>query len=301
MGLPRKVPTPIPSPVKPVPSIPSATLSSVDSVTAITTAPSTTNPVSPSPPAMASENHQEHRRKQKSWDELGKSCGRWTCYTSDIKAIRRRDGWFEGRLITVIAEFLAARLGEQAQAQHTTPLVLWNVRELLDKRGSGDSGSLTKAWIRKEINIVQNSGSKRHWVIPAHVPGHWTLIGIDWESKHIQFMDSMPSRLGAEDDELRVQEEVWHLLGLVCTEYVHDEWKWFSEEHPARQKNGYDCGAFVLADMAAFFTNGAPSQLTQDDMKAWRSEINSILDGLHGLTYIKVVTDPDDPVLVIDD
>ncbi|KIJ25089.1 hypothetical protein M422DRAFT_273977 [Sphaerobolus stellatus SS14] len=185
--------------------------------------------------------------------------------------------------------------GENACAHQTTPLVLWNVRELLDKPGSEETATLTKAWIAKEIAKVRELPYKRFWVIPAHVPGHWTIVAIDWQCKSVHFMDSLPNRLGAEEDEQRVQDEVWLLLELVCEGFVQMEWEWISE-----QKNSYDCGAFVLADIASFFACGKPSTMQQDAMKEWRSALVSMLDMLPGLQFIRIETDPNDPIWVID-
>ncbi|KIJ32651.1 hypothetical protein M422DRAFT_52780 [Sphaerobolus stellatus SS14] len=145
------------------------------------------------------------------------------------------------------------------------------------------------AWIRKEFALVKAMTPKRFWLLPAHVPSHWTLIVVDWPGKLLQLLDSLPNRLGADADE------------LPCEDFVLEEWRWEREQRPQRQNNSYDCGAFLLADMASYIGQGEQSAMTQSDMKNWRSEILSILDGLPGLDYLKVVPDPDQEPLLIDD
>lgn len=71
-----------------------------------------------------------------------------------------------------------------------------------------------------------------------------------------------------------------------------------------RQTNDYDCGAFVLADMAAYMYTGDYSQKTQGEMQTWRAELLELLDGLPGWRYERmdrVGPGNEDEVIVIDD
>ncbi|KIJ30560.1 hypothetical protein M422DRAFT_267904 [Sphaerobolus stellatus SS14] len=238
------------------------------------------------------------KKKKKNRESLGKTYGRWTCYTEDIETIRQRDGWFDGRIITVAAEVWVTRAGELTQAYHTTPLVLWNIRQILDHRGDQ---VITEAWIRKEMDMVRALPERRYLLIPAHVPAHWTLVVIDWFEKVIRFMNSLPNRIGAEADEERVQLEMWTLLRLVCIDFVQSDWQWVSEQRPQRQRNSYDCGAFVLADITSYISRGEPSSLAQGDMKEWRAEVLRLLDALPGLQLLRIAPDLDQPIWDFDD
>ncbi|KIJ30375.1 hypothetical protein M422DRAFT_268137 [Sphaerobolus stellatus SS14] len=93
--------------------------------------------------------------------------------------------------------------------------VLHNIREILDHFMNDETVMHAVAWVRKEIGMVRTKEAKQYWLILAHVPGHWSLVLIDWQSNTIRFMDSMPRRLGAEEDEARVQQEGWDVLALV--------------------------------------------------------------------------------------
>ncbi|KIJ43325.1 hypothetical protein M422DRAFT_253525 [Sphaerobolus stellatus SS14] len=251
------------------------------------------------PEHLLSLQQQEKRRRAR--EDMGKSCGRWSCYTEDIDTIRHRHGWLEGRLITVVAEYLAQKAGENVQAHHTAPLVLWNVRELLDKGSNNSDAALTELYIRKQIDVIRAMPPRRFWVIPAHVPAHWTVVALDWKTLYIRYMHSLINRIGAEDDEGRVQEEVWYLLRLICENFVQDDWQWISEQRPQRQRNSHDCGAFTLADAASYLARGEPSDLTQGDMNEWRTEIIRILDGLAGLQFTIIPTnDPNQPIWDLD-
>jgi hypothetical protein len=70
----------------------------------------------------------------------------------------------------------------------------------------------------------------RFWLIPAHVPSHWTLVVLDWVEKRIFFMDSLNAREGADRDESRVKEEVVEFLKLVEKGSDDREWSWNSEK-----------------------------------------------------------------------
>ncbi|KIJ26858.1 hypothetical protein M422DRAFT_55331 [Sphaerobolus stellatus SS14] len=151
--------------------------------------------------------------------------------------------------------------------------------------------------------VVHQKDAKCYWLIPAHVPGHWTLLLVDWDLKDVQFMDSLPRRLGANNDEQRAQKELWVMLGMICEDFVQTQWQWINEEHAQQQSNSYDCGAFVLADMASYLADGVPSSMTQVEMRAWREKVITILDMLPPLLYqrMTVAISPDDPILVLDD
>jgi hypothetical protein len=70
----------------------------------------------------------------------------------------------------------------------------------------------------------------RFWLIPAHVPSHWTLVVLDWVEKQIFFMDSLNNRSNAENDEARVKEEVVEFFKLVDKGSDDREWSWNSEK-----------------------------------------------------------------------
>ena len=52
---------------------------------------------------------------------------------SYIERLTRGDMWFEGSVISVIAEAVVQGAGDGARARHVTPQVLHSVRRLLDE------------------------------------------------------------------------------------------------------------------------------------------------------------------------
>ena len=57
------------------------------------------------------------------------------------------------------------------------------------------------------------------WLVPAHVPDHWTLVAICWELAEIWFYDSLPERTSAMADEKVVQELIWVLLKVLVNHF----------------------------------------------------------------------------------
>jgi hypothetical protein len=73
----------------------------------------------------------------------------------------------------------------------------------------------------------------RVWLVPAHVPDHWTLVAICWELAEIRFYDSLPERTSATADEKVVRELIWVLLKVLVNHFgvILDlsGWTWVSE------------------------------------------------------------------------
>lgn len=159
---------------------------------------------------------------------LGRSCGPWHCYTDDIAVIRKRRGRFEGTLITVLAEALSVTNGMNIIAHHTTPLVLYSVRQVLDHPADHHKKEWEFRLVERHVAALRALPPKDIWLVPAHVPEHWTLVAILWKTRQIKFHDSLNRRVGAEEDEQRVEEEVRVLLSIVEPENCMG-WTWVSE------------------------------------------------------------------------
>jgi len=83
---------------------------------------------------------------------LGWCCGRFSCYRADIIRAGTPRGWFEGSVISVVAEPLMEAHGARTQAYHITPLVLHTIRGVLD--GHQDVGVSMK-WVNKQVEPVR--------------------------------------------------------------------------------------------------------------------------------------------------
>ncbi|KIJ40759.1 hypothetical protein M422DRAFT_780625 [Sphaerobolus stellatus SS14] len=191
----------------------------------------------------------------------GRTCGKFSCQNSHIERLAKGDKWFEGSVISVIAEAMAQAAGENRKAVHITPKVLQSVRQIL-------LNPTANSIVEPETKSVHdNAATEGPVVIPAHVPGHWTLVCLDLGKHIIAFHDSLPN-MG--DDETNVKEEVLYLLDMVRKDddNVARLWEWRTEHRPQRQFNGYDCGAFALTDMASYINAGQPSTWDQEMMSA---------------------------------
>lgn len=131
-----------------------------------------------------------------------------------------------------------------------------------------------------------------------HVPNHWTLAIIRWDERRVIFHDSLPDRVEAEEDEELARDLIWGLLKMMPAHFKFSrelaEWQWVSEfvrihskqvagvltnilQRPARQVNGHDCGAFVMADLTSYIRTDAPSSLTQGGVAKWRATVTATL------------------------
>ncbi|KIJ39698.1 hypothetical protein M422DRAFT_257522 [Sphaerobolus stellatus SS14] len=218
-----------------------------------------------------------------------RSCGEYYCDLEYVIRLIEGGKWFDGSVITVVTEAMAQSIGDDAMANHITPKVLSSARRLRDE---GDVPAVRETVlpviIRHALKIFK--GTEKVWVIPTHVPNHWTLVAVHVTEKTIRFYDSLPQRYGAVVDETRVGEEVTDVLNLAWQKAGKEgpmpKFKWISEERPARQVNGYNCGAFVLADIASYMRYGVPSDCGQDRMPAWRAAFVELLCALERVTAV---------------
>ena len=43
------------------------------------------------------------------------------------------------------------------------------------------------------------------WLVPTHVPNHWSMVAVHWETQEVRFYDSLPERKRAKADESDVR------------------------------------------------------------------------------------------------
>jgi hypothetical protein len=94
------------------------------------------------------------RSGQRQNKTIGKCCGRWKCYTVDIEEARKRDGWFDGSVITVVAEAIWSQAGEAGRAHHTSSLVLYYMQRVFEAVEI-DEVCEDKAWVLARIEEVR--------------------------------------------------------------------------------------------------------------------------------------------------
>ncbi len=117
-------------------------------------------------------------------------------------------------------------------------------------------------------------------LIPCHVNGnHWTLSCINYREKQVEFYDSLNGHdRGILDILLQYikDEALTHEKRVMDT----SDWKKIIDTNIPKQKNGYDCGVFVLK-MCEHLSENKPlydpitkqHRYTQDDITNFRKEI----------------------------
>jgi uncharacterized protein (DUF2267 family) len=85
---------------------------------------------------------------------MGRSCGRFVCHKEEIDLIRDRTGWFDGTVITVVAEYHRQQFGDNAQAAHATSLVLYALRSVIDHPNDTENVERQLNFVQRQINLV---------------------------------------------------------------------------------------------------------------------------------------------------
>jgi len=84
----------------------------------------------------------------------GSTCGRFSCGEAEICRLQTRDMWFDGTVISVVAEALFQAAGVKAQACHIGPHVLHAVRRILDHPGKIQIREIEVASILRQTSMV---------------------------------------------------------------------------------------------------------------------------------------------------
>jgi hypothetical protein len=183
--------------------------------------------------------------------QVGRRCGLYSCQGFDIYQMARRTGWIEGRVMSVLAEAHRRDLGSDARAEHLSPLVPHGVRAILD---APDNIARCRSELEFVCQAIMNvsimrvplpvKSANRHiqvtppghcdfWLIPTHVPDHWTMVAIHWRDRCIRFYDSLPERASAKSDESGVCKVVLRLLEIIAhvrrMDLATSSWEWHSE------------------------------------------------------------------------
>ncbi|KAG9444858.1 hypothetical protein H6P81_016198 [Aristolochia fimbriata] len=101
---------------------------------------------------------------------------------------------------------------------------------------------------------------------------HWHLLAVKVAEKKIEWYNSMPTARSAKpyavDVASALKEEMVSRGFLDATEFELVT----VEDHP-QQKNGYDCGSFMVKYMDFLSRDGCDLNFTQDDIPHFRGEI----------------------------
>jgi hypothetical protein len=182
------------------------------------------------------------------------------------------DGWFEGSIISVLAQACQEELGSRARAYHISPLILHFIGQF-QAAGESWNNEFDEKWVWKEIHRVRFSYNNttlpaliswqiggevdKEWLIPAHGSLHWALVVLNWKRRTAQFLDSLPRRSGASEDETVIRHKVWCLVQLVAGDTgLADISKWQWKSEPVC----YLCGCVNFCTLSTLgFTEKDPS------------------------------------------
>ncbi|KAG6369442.1 hypothetical protein JVT61DRAFT_14860 [Boletus reticuloceps] len=116
------------------------------------------------------------------------------------------------------------------------------------------------------------------WILPIHRPtsSHWVMCRIDFTVKRIDLFDSF-----SEHNPWRTEiEHIKRLIGRLSSIALsnasiprRDLGVWTASPVLPRQSNGYDCGVWVLAQIAAVLRGAHVTNLTENDMPAFRRHL----------------------------
>jgi sentrin-specific protease 1 len=125
-----------------------------------------------------------------------------------------------------------------------------------------------RRWARKNDVL-----SKKKLMIPIHIQksSHWVLVCVNFETKKIQYYDS----LGGHNFE--AQHIIFNYLNNKYLDEIGSplcakDWRLVTVENIPHQKNGHDCGVFVCT-FAEYLARGAVFNFTQKNMKSFRQLI----------------------------
>ncbi|KIJ23225.1 hypothetical protein M422DRAFT_56913 [Sphaerobolus stellatus SS14] len=208
--------------------------------------------------------------------ERSRCCDKFWCAMEYVMRLVEGDKWFDGSVILVVAEAMEQTAGTNTKARHLTPKVLDSCWKLLHP---GPGSGIPEL---EEQSVLLHAGAV------------------------IRFFDSLPMCHGAAQDEKSVKAQTEKLLDLVQVrsgqKWPFPTWAWISEERPERQRNGYDCGAFILADMRSYILDGIPSPWGQEKMPEWRAAIVELLHAMSSVRYVSSVqVSPREDAIIVDE
>ncbi|KIK14926.1 hypothetical protein PISMIDRAFT_16910 [Pisolithus microcarpus 441] len=119
-----------------------------------------------------------------------------------------------------------------------------------------------------------NYWEKSMWILPIHCPspcGHWVMCTIDIASRRLFLFDSFAEERPWKQEIQDIMKLVSRLFMIAVTKNVVPErdlgdWMAFPVLLHATQTNGYDCGLWVLAQIAAMLRGYKITGLREEDM-----------------------------------
>ncbi|KAG2087542.1 uncharacterized protein F5147DRAFT_790688 [Suillus discolor] len=113
--------------------------------------------------------------------------------------------------------------------------------------------------------------AKDMWIIPIHRPsiiGHWVLCIVHLQSKELHLFNSFAEQRPWKSD---VRVSTIDIMKLIVRLFN------IARQHDPVQTNGYDCGVWVLAMIAATLCGCHCTALKEDDISAFRYHLRTLV------------------------
>ncbi|KAG1836304.1 hypothetical protein F4604DRAFT_1886125 [Suillus subluteus] len=123
------------------------------------------------------------------------------------------------------------------------------------------------------------------WILPIHRPspvGHWVFCAIYISTKQLHFFDSLAERQPWKTDVKDIMNLIARLSSIAHQRRGSDRidlkgWVARPLTLDPLQTNGYDCGLWVLATLAAVLQGAHRSGMCEEDMIAFRHYIRTLV------------------------
>jgi hypothetical protein len=84
---------------------------------------------------------------------LGRKCNEYKVLLEDIQRIQQPTGWFSGAIISLVAQYMCNKVGENSFAHHFSSLVISDIIATLKNKKPIHTN--TMEYVKKQINKVR--------------------------------------------------------------------------------------------------------------------------------------------------
>ncbi|KAJ4764538.1 Sentrin-specific protease [Rhynchospora pubera] len=186
--------------------------------------------------------------------------------TKEIIRCLSPGGWLNDEVINLYLELLKER--ERRQPERFLKCHFFNTffyKKLIGGKGGYDYKAVKRWTTQKKLGYSLIDCDKIF--VPVHKGNHWCLAVINVKQKSFQYLDSLGGMDGLALQSLAkyLVDEAWDKNNVEMDTHL---WKQETVSHP-RQRNGYDCGMFMLKYID-FYSRGISLCFSQEDMEYFR-------------------------------
>lgn len=169
----------------------------------------------------------------------------------DLKCLKQRKKWIND---AVINSYLSFIMLNSANDEHIGFTNTFFYQKLIN-----DGPESVKKWEGIDMDDI---GNYEHFLIPCERRSHWTLVDIMFKKKTLRILDSAYYRQN-------------YVAGKINEFIVSTGRKKFKIEYPKcpKQRNFYDCGAYILKFAWLVINNQSLGGFNQKDIMNWKKKI----------------------------